>query len=547
MRHERIALQGKHELFVVNAGFQRAEAVASLASAEFHSILFPRLETPIVPEVHDVPGFFHDLNLDQLFDTIVANWAEYDLIPFFYTPLTDLDTITYRQEIARELEDKTLMKSVASFTTRMRTMRTQLELAKKVDYKYERERWILSGIRVYCDTVEGLASDLLSFDLQSRGMQAFRSYLIEYVASVPFRELAMEATRLSADLASIRYRLLLKDNRVTVLPCDDGADLTASVEATFEKFRRGNVKDYRVDFPRSERLNHIEAQVLDRVAWLNAEIFRALDAFCLKHASYLVEPIRRFDREIHFYIAYLGFIEQFQHAGLPFCYPSLSDSSKEIESHDGFDLALASGMVSRRTAAGIPIVCNDFFLRDPERIFVVSGPNHGGKTTFARTFGQLHFLAALGCAVPGTKARLFLFDHLFAHFERAEDIATHRGRLQDDLVRVHQILAQATPRSIIIMNELFASTTLNDAVYLSRQVMAEIARLDLLAVCVTFLDELASFDEKTVSLVTAVDPHDPTIRTFKVERRPADGLAHALAIAEKYRVTYDWLKKRIRG
>jgi DNA mismatch repair protein MutS len=509
--------------------------------AVFESILFAKPEDGVRQETAQAPGFFRDLNLDQVVDGITVSKADYNLKPFFYTPLRDIDAITYRHEVFKDLEEPSLLHSVNLFAARMREMREHLTTAAKVHYKYQKQRWFLDAVGIYGGAIVGLAQELSPINLRSRGFSGFGSYLQKYAESEPFQSLQVAAQKLNTDLSSIAYTVNVRLGSFTVRKYEGQGDCSAEVEETFEKFKQGAVKDYKVDFQSWQQMNHIEAKIVEYVARLYPETFTKLDEFCEKNADYVDKTIERFDRETQFYIAYLEYCESIERAGLTFCYPEISDRSKEIFNTEGFDLALAHQL----TIKNAPVVCNDLYLKDPERVFVISGPNQGGKTTFARAFGQIHYLASIGCLVPGRESRVFLFDKILTHFERQENMANLRGKLQDDVVRIHEILKEATPNSLIIMNEIFTSTTLRDALFLSEKVIQKIIERDGVCVWVTFVDELASFSKQVVSMVSTVLSEDPTVRTFKVLRRPTAGLSYALSLAEKHKLTYEQLKGRI--
>jgi DNA mismatch repair protein MutS len=509
----------------------------------FHSILSHKAENSIKVETLEAPDFFADLNLHQIIDVITAGRKEYNLKPFFYTPLKDIDAIKYRHEIMQDLENETFLQNIKSFALKIGTMRRYLILVDKLDYKYHKEGWFLGAVEIYCEAISELLDNLVLSDLTSRGLLAFREYLTNYVGSNAFVSLSTETKQLKAELQSVQYCMLIKDSSVTVRKYESEINYSAEVEQTFEKFKQGAVKDYSVYLTIGAGMNHVESQILDFVAKLYPDIFVDLDNYCAKYGDFLDETTSVFDREIQFYVAYLEYVGKFKRVGLSFCYPRISNREKDVYDYDGFDSALANKLIAENSS----IVCNDFYLEGKERIFVVSGPNQGGKTTFARTFGQLHYLASIGCPVPGRKAQLFLFDRIFTHFEKEENIKNLRGKLQDDLIRIHSILDQSTTNSILIMNEIFTSTTLKDGIFLSKKVIEKIMELDSLCIFVTFIDELASLSDKTVSVVSTVVPENPALRTFKIIRRPADGLSHAISIAEKYHLTYDYLKERIKS
>jgi len=514
------------------------EVVVVSAEVAFKSILFDRSVDRVVRED---PSMFRDLNLDQVFAAVAAGRDGYDLMPFFSSPLHDVRAVEYRHQVQRDLEDESLSKVLTEFALGMRDMRENLALSGKLRTKYQKERWFLEAASVYSQAVIALADVLAAMDLGSRGFVGFRQYLADYAQSLAFTGLTADIGRVTSALGEVKYCVNIKGNRVRVTKYEGEADYSAEVRRTFARFGERAVKDYRVGFRGWAEMDHVEARILNLVARLYPEVFQALDEFCARHTAYLDETVRVFDREVQFYAAYRDFTAPMKAAGLDFCYPAMSGASKEISARRSFDVSLATKLMPRATA----VVRNDFYLAGPERIFVVTGPNHGGKTTFARMFGQLHYLASLGFPVPAAEAALFLPDRVFTHFEREEDLATLHGKFEDELVRIRGVLEQATGDSVVVMNESFGSTTLRDALFVGERVLDRMAALELLGVYVTFVDELASLNQACVSMVGGVVPDDPAERTYQIVRKPADGLAYAAAIAGKYGLSYRQLKDRL--
>jgi DNA mismatch repair ATPase MutS len=485
------------------------------------------------------PEFFPDLNLDQVIKSIGERKKDYNLETIFYTSLRNNSEVSFRQNVFRDLQNENILNIITIFSENMKKINKYLSEMNDL-YMYQKERCLLDSVEVYFAAVEKLTTDLEKESPESDGLANFAEYILTYTHSERFLKLKDETVDLRTKLDAVKFTMTIKNEKITVSKYCGEEDYSAEIRESFKKFSDNSSKVKPVMIPQSYGMNHVEAAILELVAKIYPETFQNLLEYYKRNIDFMDPTIKKFQRDIQFYLAYLEHISWLKVTGLQFCMPTTSEESKNVYCNNGFDIGLAEKLAKEKKK----VVTNDFELNDDERIIVVTGPNHGGKTTFARMFGQIHYLASLGLPVPGSRANLFLFDNILTHFERAESLENHRGKLEDDLFRIKSIMDRSTSNTIIIINEMLSSTTLLDAVTLGKKIVAMIRDRGCICLYVTFLDELTSL-EATLSMVSTIVPENPEERTYKILKRKADGLAYAIALARKYSVTYEDIKKRI--
>jgi len=513
----------------------------------FFSILYPTKEKANASYLNQA-DCFKDLNLGQLFDYIFKSKIIFNLEPIFYYPPNDKETILYRQGVLRELQDPAKFMFAAGFSQNVFQQGQMLNMAhdsfesvEKWRNNYMARGQLLDAAEHYIAAIDMFAEQLKTVTFTSEGLKGLTAYITHYRESAEFTELRAHAKRIRDKLSEVHYTMYIDivDAKIRVRKFADEVDFTNSIENLFDKFRQGESGERYFPKIKEEPTNpRIEAQVLEMLASIYKDAFNELNTFADKYYNFIDKTIVDFSREIQFYLGWIELVQPLIAAGLPFCFPLVAEGQEKIYVDGGFDIALAY----RRHGEGI--ITNDWHLDYPERVIVLTGPNQGGKTTFTRSFGQAHYLAALGLSVPGRSASLFLFDRILTHFGREEDISAESGVLQSDLRRLKELLALTTDRSIMLINEIFSSTTLSDALVLGKHMMEDVVKMGGPAIIVTFLDELANPTPEKVSMMSYVDPEAPETRSFKIVRRPADGLAYAIYIAGRHGLTYDQLKER---
>ena len=255
--------------------------------------------------------------------------------------------------------------------------------------------------------------------------------------------------------------------------------------------------------------------------------------------------------EIVFYIRWAELVEKIQSKGIKMCKAEVLPSEENRFSARGiYNLKLA---IKRVRGEDFEIVGNDIdFDEEKGRVFILTGPNRGGKTTFTQAVGFAFLLAQNGIYVPASVCRISPCDNIFTHFPADENDTVDLGRLGEESKRLWDIFDVATDKSLLLLNESLATTNVSEGLFIARDVVKAMCYLGVRAVFNTHMHDLArNLDRlnndkqnksKAESLVTGVENGE---RSFKVFVSPPQGSSYARDIAKKYGVTFEQIKKNI--
>lgn len=505
---------------------------------EFVSIL----DLKAVPEREGGrPIFFLDLNLNQIIDRICALWERNVSSYYYYLPANGACE-DYRREVFADIKQEETYGILCRFVKRMQERQEACTKGAAVWNELQKEVWFISEAAVYCEAFMQLHEELHEVQLTSRGMRAFRAYLGNYLGSSAFQSLQKAVAHLREEMNGFRLTFTYENERISVeikRPAGEEEKTSGVGEGSYDSFLKNAFPEQnrkmKSPFEISMQISELEQEIVKILRKLQPDFFKETKKFYSDFSKYPDEVLLRFAEEIEFYLSFRCFEKHMGDRGHEFAAPERCEAG-EMKAYGLYDLALACAGRGR-------VISNDMSYLSGEKFFVLTGPNQGGKTTFARSLGQLVYFTKMGLDVPAKAATVPYFGEILTHFSVEESVETGRGKLKEELVRLEPMMDATYENAFVIINELFTTAANYDACIMGKRVLQHFLAQGCWGIYVTHLKELAQEEPGIVSLRAMLDGNGR--QNFEILRSPAVESASAINQVNKYRLTYQQLKERL--
>jgi hypothetical protein len=574
----KIGISGQIRDIILEKDVDETEA-NDMSNGRSISLLWPRGEPTTAR--HWQENAVVDLGLEGIITALnVDGKHEREMKAIILTPCEDVETIAYRQEIIEDLlAAPELLHQFNQLLPLLSDLNYYASMTQTEGLPFQRTLGRIGELELYVQIVKALSIVFNDAEakLRSTGLCALREMLIERMQDPIFAQIECGLPDITATikkLSSITVGINLDHNLKPI-----GATL---VSINTEPFRGSsffkklfgeqpafqgisqlhtvpmqsvNTADGRLvsTQKRSDPMLFPLFKDLDRVV---TDTVRPIEAALKEFLQVSTQFLAILEPEIVFYLGATRLIGDLTGRGLPMCRAEVADADARLcVIRDCYNLNLALRVMFRQPRANLTalVVSNDVTFDDSGRIFIITGPNQGGKTTYIQAIALAQVLFQVGLYVPGTSACISPVDGIYTHFPVEEKPSADAGRFGEEAQRLSDIFAHATRYSLILLNESLASTAPGESLYLARDIVRCFRLLGVRAAYTTHMHELAAnLDEynemtpgesKIVSLVagaqTDASEANSVQRTYKIVASPPMGRSYAHELAARYGISFD--------
>lgn len=468
----------------------------------------------------------------------------------FFT--TDEEVLQYRLDIVEDMMKNRKWYDV--FCKAVSAIQNVSDLCRSMSGEFSTES-ALGSIRfleMYVETVDLFAENLLSLETSSKGLRALQSQIREVAEGEEYRNLKKELAKEETNFGLVKSITLGINLDETLCVQEAGI-----VSVNMEKFHPGTVMDRLLKktgkesmafitplLPINKGLHAKDARAVETStrSALNTIFARTIRSFgpaVQKYFSLNTSWMVQILDDIRFLTAGVKFIIDMEEKGFCLCKPEVASmKEKRCDLEEVYNPALAVREVEK------VVVSNSFSYDEKGRFYLVTGPNHGGKSIFAYSIGMAQALFQLGLFVPARAARISPVTGIFTHFPVSDENNYGKGRLESECARLGKILEVLEDTDMLLMDESFSSTSGMEAGYIASEVLSNIGVIGCGGIFVTHIHELTQKLEeyngypgnkgKIDNLVAQMEDKEGGIRSYKVERTMPDGLSYAKDIAARY-------------
>ncbi|MBQ8383310.1 MAG: hypothetical protein IJX47_08920 [Clostridia bacterium] len=462
----------------------------------------------------------------------------------------DPATIARRSALFFELtESPALYRTLQQCFEKIADIRV-LQIAKISKASPEESLYSIQEIELYAEIIDSFAGLLESHPTNSDALNEFRDRILSISRSESYLHLKQQIAEQSHLVHNIRSITVGINLNAQLMPTEAGI-----VQVNEEQFKSGSVlhKLLRLDFneddytcisplhPITKGMTAAESGAL--LATLNSSLWKLVSEsvsswkpvirnYVLDGVNWLIALLP----EIDFSIGCVDFLLKLKRLRLPLTVPVFTETDCIIGLYNPI-LALSGSA---------EMIQNDLTFDSNGRIYILTGPNQGGKSIYTEAVGIAYALLHLGLPIPANRAQMAPVSGIFTHFAHRQVDRTAHGRFAAECARIAEISRLLTEDSLFLFDEALSSTNGSEAVYIAQEVLSAYAQIGGKGIFTTHLHQLCDLiedmnaDERIRSRLcnlTAQIDSESHQRKYLITKSAISGQSYAMDIARRFKLT----------